>query len=314
MKNLKKYFLPLLLVLLIIYALFFHNQKSTLKKSERNIGFAEQPQTAYIEIINASDTATLYRSNDKWFAEDSTELNKHQVAELFNLLENIQIQSSIPKNLLEEYKTKIEQSGTSVRLYSTKKLLSEYRFASIDNKNILKTKNKLHYFSIRGYGEALLSNYAKTDIKQWYDKVLIDLNPKEIMHLLVQYPQHPNKGFIIQNTTPEPIVLTEQNTVLKNTDTRTIKDYLSFYSGITYSYIDTIANTVNPSEHLFRLEIKTNNDRLFHIEGYKLINLTSGKADLVHFAAIVNNTMAISLNYSDFDPILVEQDYFLKSY
>jgi len=67
------------------------------------------------------------------------------------------------------------------------------------------------------------------------------------------------------------------------------------------------------NEHLFRLKLATTLEKIWHIDAYILQNKITGKPNTNEFAAIVNNKIMVKLKYADFDPVLLDLDYFSRN-
>ena len=309
----RRYILPLILFVLVLLAILFRQQNSTFSKNDKVLSFANSITADRIEISTTGNNFQLIKKEDTWYTNDENTANSKMIKQLFRALENIQIQSSVLKENNKKYLSNFEETGTSLKVYSNKNLLYELKFSNYLSKNYVLTKAKnLYYISIKGFGGKLLSEFAKTNISDWYNKVLINLNSNEITSILVEYPVNTQIGFKLNNKNQNTILLNRQNKIEERANSESIDDYLHFFSGIRYSNIDTTQQIPNPNNQLFRLNINTNIAKTIHIVGFEMVDKKTLQPDMVEFVGIINNSLLVKLSYSDFDPILVELDYFLK--
>lgn len=95
-----------------------------------------------------------------------------------------------------------------------------------------------------------------------------------------------------------------------------VEAYLYFFSDVQYYEVGNNFSTdeLVHNQHPFCsiVIISRNSDKIV-IKGYKPINPETNGSDPSGFYAIDPDLGLIFIKYIDFDPILVEQDYFLKN-
>jgi hypothetical protein len=299
--------------ILIALALIFKPNTSTLKTDKIGLKSSDTQKTDRIEILHASGKVILVRDANQWTTSAGEKADQKKVAKLFKAMKAIQIKSPVAKATAAALAEDLTHNGTSVHFYYREKELYRLTFGSYNSNNYFKLKkDQFYFFSIKGMEQQLLDNYTSTDINLWLERLLINLKPDEIATIVMEYPQDPYSGFRIENDINDLKIVTIQNQQLNNIDPEITDDYLHFFSGIRYSQIDTIKTPVNKQHYLFRLVIKTSETKVIHLDTFELLNAETRQPDVSKFAAIVNGGFLVGLNYSDFDPIIVEKDYFLK--
>jgi hypothetical protein len=314
MPVIKKYILPLTVILLVLLAFVYRQRNSTLDRNESVLPYSENEKVDRIEITDSgNNTLLLNKKDDIWYVEDKNTANPAKVKDLFNILKNIQIQSAVLKNNEDLFSDHLSKTGKTVQLFSNNKLNYEIKFTDKEDRNYAATKSgKLFYISIRGLDATLINKYTNTNPNEWYDKVIINLQPNEISSILLERTDKLQDGFKIENKGNQVFLYNTKEELIENISEESIHDYLNFFSGIQYSLIDTSRQIPNPNNLLFSLQINTNIAKIIHIDGFEMIEKSTLESDKTKFVGIINNSLMVKLNYSDFDPILVERDYFLK--
>lgn len=311
MKNKKQYLLFVILIVLIILSVAYKQKKSSFQKRDQQISLSTTRKIDRIVITSDNKEITLNQTDKGWLTEDNNPVNNQAITNLLKVLSGIQIQSSVSGNLTDSLKKNLKSTGINLKLYNGRKNIYNLTFSHFEKRNfVLTTNEKLYFVDLKAHANQLLEEFVKTDIRQWYDKLLINYNKNEIASVLIEYPNEPENSFKIDNLDTTINLFNTKNQIEKKFDPETGSDYLQFFSGIKYSLIDT--TLLKPGNYLFRLLIITNTEQTVQVDGFDLIDQKLDKPDMNKFAGIINNSVMVLLNYSDFDPILVDHDYFLK--
>lgn len=309
----KKFLLPLILILLIAAAFLLRKKQSTFKHSDTIPAFTNQQLVDKIKVFDSRDTTVLIIQNNNWITKEGESVNQQQVNFLFKILGSVEVQSAISKKTVTTIGSKFEDECTHINLYYSDKLIYSLVFVSENDKIIAQNKKKnLFFINMPAIGNELISEHVKTHEKFWYDKLLIHLRPDEIISIQINYPGNEGAGFQLLNKSNRPTVSNKAGNI-DNASIEAITDYLQFFEGIRYEFADTSLQTPNVNRYLFSMLIKTNIDKVIHVGGFEMLNKTDMQPDYQEFLGIINNNVMVKLKYSDFDPILVEHDYFQKS-
>lgn len=306
--SVKKYIPWLLLALLAAAALGLKQKSSTLKRSD-SIQFEKSNKTIdLIEIEGQGGKVKLFLSNQIWMAELETEAQQTKVNQLLDALENLQLQSA----LAGTFNDSLSKEMMMLKLYANGKKVYQLKFGTLNQKNIIETpRGNLYYAQVKGLPDLLLPILASSSAEDWYNHLLINFKPELIQRIRIEYPGKAEAGFSIETDSMK--LLSSAGTLIPEPiDSQNLQDYLHFFTGLQYSPLDTSIFIPNPSEELFRLVIEDRHSKAVYLNGFSLTDQQTGQTSTIFFAAIVNNRLLVKLNFADYDPLLVERDYFLK--
>ena len=299
------------LISLILLVIIINQRKSGLDRDFSNLAFQGAVNINNIKITRGNNTITLQLSDKGWVTSSQTSASTKKIQELITVLHELQYQSSASKKLENELHTVFESDGIEVNLLKNNRLEYRLQFVEYKEKIIVKTRDGRFVFAtIRGNSNALLGNWVKTDEKQWYDQLLINMKKSDISSALIEYTHNHNRSFKLNNTSEGPEVINAMNEKITSLDSDAANDYLHFFTGIQYDHLDTTLQ--KPDTYLFRLVLTGKNEQVIEINGFELLDFPDEKISLSHFAGIVNNSLLVKLAYKDFDPVLVDLEYFQK--
>ncbi len=305
----KKYLPWLLLVLLAAAAFGLKQKNSTLKRSE-SIRFEKvNTPVDLIEIEGQGRKVNLFLTNQVWMADMETQAQQTKINQLLDALENLQLQSA--SEITD--KDSLAEAMLTLRLYSNGRKIYQLNFATLNHRNIIKARKGHTYFAqVAGKPDLLLTDLVSTNAADWYNQLLINFKPEAIQRIRLEYPLKAEAGFSIDLSDGMKLLSTTGTPLQEPLDSQNLQDYLHFFSGLQYSPLDTSLFLPDPSNEIFRLAIEDYQKKAVYLNGFNLIDQQTGQNSSKYFAAVVNNRLLVKLNFADYDPLLVERDYFLK--
>lgn len=313
MNNKKSIFLILGFLALLVVAYFSKQKHSSLSSKDSLPILPKNSEITRLEIGNKENTLSISLNNEQWLINQQTTADADLIIELLNNLSLLQTHSLVAKQQAQELTEKLKTQGRSIKIFQNKKLVYSLSVGLFNNKDYaISASGKVHFIALKGKPGASIFNQLAADATKWQDKLLINLKPNEIASVIVEYPSALEKGFRIENKNNTTKLYNSQNTEEELLSANAITDYHHFFSGISYERVDTNLQKPDINRHLFRLKINTTVSKVIQIEGFELVDVHTKQPNTYSFAAIVNNSILVELKYMDFDPILVDKDYFLK--
>ena len=157
-------------------------------------------------------------------------------------------------------------------------------------------------------------DFFNPDINRWLSNQLLNFSPDDVVGIRLEYAQKPDRGFMILKDSlgklalydPEGLDLSSQS------NSSDVADYLYSFAGISYADDPGSEFTVYDKNAWFTLWVTTRHGRTVDLSAFVMINRETGESHPSVFWGITNDHDGILLKYSDFDPILLPIDYFLK--
>lgn len=312
MKINKSLILVIGLTILALVAFLVKQNDSSLAGKDRLSAFIYEENIDRIELITAQEQVILHYSNGQWLIDEQTEADNKLIQQLFQSLELLSIQSAVSSNQKESIEQQLKANAKILTIYTGKKQVYTITLGQNKQKDLVQTASgKLYYVSIKGNATESLYNLLKPNRTAWQDRILIDLKPEEISSIQLTFSDNNKSGFFIDSKEQKALYNTKKE-IVKNIDSDAFNDYQYFFSGIVYALVDTAIQKPDVNKHLFSLRINTNVSKVIAIEAFELVDLKTRQRNNNAFAGIINNSILVQLNYSDFDPIVVDIDYFLK--
>ncbi len=301
-----------LLSLLIVY-LLAGNRKSTLSKKRTDFAFSRSQLVNMIVIEKQNKKLTLVRQNNQWQLTNGEKVNNKMVHNLFGVVKLLKMHAPVSREKYHSVSDSIIKHGTSLSFLDGKKKLYELRYIEMNNRNIaLNSKNAPFYITVPGHSRIALEKMASNDAINWKDKLLINFSKEQIASVLVDFPEQEKSSYSIINKNNAPKLLDTNKKEISNTLQEKLSDYLHFFKGISYETFDTNLYTAPITNSIFGLEINLKKDISLKINAYPVYNKTKKERDKNIFAGVINLTDTVILKYSDFDPIILSKEYFIK--
>jgi hypothetical protein len=317
MRKFLKVFLIILLACLSVYYGYFR-KNSTLWFSDTGFAIHQPESVTQIIIRNSDQTITLIKIQNNWKV-DSIEAKQDLVDFLLKISGQLEIVSPVSINQRDSISDKLKW-GTSITYFSGQRKLSSMIFCKFNNDiYAIHNRSKTPYrIAAKGYPQIDLSKIFNPDRQLWMTNVLFKFRPDDVQFVQLVYPGKPQLDLEIEREASGRYEITNDFYEYQgeSADVDLLNEYLGFFINIKYYPVKEgkalIENTLLSKGYFFSLILMDKNDTLAELQGYKKIEMKSGKDDPFEFYAISKRTGLIILKYNDFDPILAGKDYFLK--
>lgn len=306
----------ILLTILAAYLVFFRG-KSTLGSRGTQFALSHRNQVSEIIIEWGSDELRLYKSGDNWMIDDA-KVDKQRMLDLLLLNENIEIISPAPMSSIDSI-TNCLDSGKSIHFLSGSKTLLAYNLCTF-NRQLFARKigaSKIFRIASRGFSEVDLSQLLSTEKSFWMGNVLISLPPADIRLVNIHYMPETIKDFALFSDGDKIAVKgSEEELNNSNINKAFVSDYLQFFSGISFEKPQNdklLLDAIQQEIPFFSLQIINALGEETKLAGFRIPGENTPGFNPYKFCAITVDGECILLNYSDFDPILVSFQDFLKN-
>jgi hypothetical protein len=298
--------------------LYLFRNKGTFNSFGSHFALSDPSEVTRIIIENNFDTCILVKQTREWKINNRTAAPQ-TIADALFLAGHIETIAPAPLKFADSI-TNCLQSGTNVSFYKGHKLIKAFTLCKFKEALYARKSGSRKDFriSVRGHSNVDLTAIFTTNILSWRENIIIDFAPRNINQISVTYPASDKSGFILQmDENGHPNLFTEKmNPVKQELLPDRVQEYLHFFTDIRYNKVEEnhLEKAVLKNRLPFcKISIITRNSDKKIIEGYTKINLETGRSDHAGFYAVDPELGTVFLSYNDFDPILVEQDYFLKN-
>lgn len=306
----------ILLTILAAYLVFFRG-KSTLGSRGTLFALNDRSQVSEIIIESGNEELRLYRSGEKWLTDDA-EVDKQIMLDLLLLNENIEILSPAPISSIDSI-TDCLDTGKSIHFISGNKTLLAYRICTF-NRQLFARKigaSKIFRIASRGFSDVDLSQLLSTEKSFWMGNILISLNPADIRLVNVRYMQEITKDFALFSEGDKIAVKgSKEELSYPEINKGFVSDYLQFFSAISFEKPQDeklLLEAIQQELPYFSLQIINALGEETKLAGFRIPAENTPGFNPYKFCAITVEGECILLNYSDFDPVLVSFQDFLKN-
>jgi hypothetical protein len=310
----KKLFLAILVILLAVIAIYFtiNRKGKTPTNPGKLFALKSGKEIDRINISNSEGNVTLIKENDFWTVE-----NKEVRHDLINsLLDAVSLVSDSQRDSVLQWL----ENGTKLTFYSSKSVVNSFYICKQNNSiyGVLYNSQNPYRLSLRGFPDIDLTKIYSANPEHWTLNLLLDCDPATIKSIVLEYPLKPEMGFQLEKLPDGQFYLSKngQFKALTNTDPEILVEYLSFFNDIKYFHVSDIPQIeqeiINKQKPFFHFKLASINDTITEIWGYNKPNEENDDSDAYEFYATSKEKGIILLKYNDFDPIMVDIDYFLK--
>lgn len=306
-------YILLLLVLAGAAYLAWTTRSSTLSKHDSGFGFTNTDEIDQILISDSSSRVILEKAGT-WQLNGKT-IDQDPVNELIFLASQLHTLSPVAKSMEKEIKKSLK-GGIQVEFRHGRKQLRAYRLGKF-NKQLYALKKgatKIYRVAVRGYPNVDLTPMLDPHPENWLSKILIHIPAEAIRSVEINYFPAPEKSFSMQVDDAGDIRLfnAAKEDITQQADPQNMQDYLYFFSNIAYEKKAGPEVTLREELKLFDLRLTGNAEFSFSLRGYAKPVEMNNTPDPFVFYGYNSSEGLLLLNYSDFDPILVPVQYFLK--
>ncbi len=299
----------ILLGIAVYFSLFRNN--TTLNPFASGFALKDPGLVTKIQIYDNYSTISLEKINGKWNMGDRPAFHR-KVEDLLLLASLIEISAPAPVSYIDSINLGLEQ-GTTITFFHNRKVLNSFSLCKYNFALYAKQEysRKAYRISIRGYSNTDLSAMVSSNPQNWQQNVIIDLAASDIRSISVKYSDPKKRGYILEIDSMGKPSLFDQNNkpIEQSTHVEHVEEYLYFFSEISFykSNKSIVVDELIMNETPFcELKITSQNSDSILINGHRLTDPTCFYASHPDFGTVF-------LNYRDFDPILMDLDYFLKN-
>ena len=311
----------LILVCIILGIIAFYtwsNKNSTLGIRENSFRLSNPESVTEIHLSSEKNNTQLIRSGDHWKL-GNIEANAGRIRDMLTISSKIEVLAPAPLSNRDTLTEKMK-NGISVAFLTQHKTILSFSICHLNNQVFgrLNHSKKIYRIGVKGYPDIDLQRVFNPSQSSWESNILINIAPANIRSIRISYPNRSSHSFSIVQPIKDSIILTRypETDTLTNIDNEALKEYLYFFSDIRYvsqldkkspDLIDSLKN-----EKFFSLKIISSSNDTVDLNGYRKSLRYKGEKDLFRFYGITKDEKVFLLNYSDFDAILVPEEYFRK--
>lgn len=313
MKTNRIFTLLVTLALLILVFIFSKNDNVYFERKKNDFSFNKNAAATEIQINNTENNTVLMFSNNKWVNNEQNEIDKSKVDILFGSLKNLKMQSPVSKKQVNAINEKLENEGTRLQIKKGSKILYDIVFVKYQDRTIGRIANNSPcYLSIQAYNHLELWQLIDADPNHWRNNLLINYSADRIGAIELSFSVNPEQGFSVVNSPEGPVLFNYRKETVTGYSIENVSDYLHFFGGITFAPPDKMYYIKSDEAALFSLNLLTRDKNELKLSGFKLYDTENNSEDNLFFAGVINEQDTVFLRYSNFDPIVLSLDYFLK--
>lgn len=198
----------ILFVLLLALAAWLVTRDRNISLDPKDVSFRVADTAAVNRIFMADrkgGKVLLSRQADgNWLVNDKYIARPDMMQVLLETLTRMEVKTPVPKGAINTVKTNIATAGIKVEIYSGPKSDQELVFyvgsSTVDTRGtyMIKEDAELPYVLYIPGWEGYLSPRFFTSEEQWRERILLRINPSDVVRFAVQYPDTPAYDFAIE--------------------------------------------------------------------------------------------------------------------
>ena len=310
-------FTGIILMAAIAFYLYYYRYNSTLSSRDTSFAVAEGRYNR-VMISAREKQVELIRTSPDWKISGN-DINQERLKNLLFASGNLDIVAPVGREgrdtLLQHLK-----NGIHVAFYNGIERVKAFDLCKLNNQIFAKLvrSRKPFRITVKGYPGTDLSQVYRTDSSFWKKDYLIQTTEKAINSVILLYPAHPEKSFMLKKEAGGKYLLSdpEKNKKAGPADTTSVHNFLSLLPVMNYKTpVDMNAvpeDSLKTKQELFILQITDKNGHKVEIRGFPKITGTNGTTDQSDFYALTSTKGLVLLSYDEFDLILLPREYFLK--
>jgi hypothetical protein len=323
MRQYRTYIIILVVVAAVAVYFWRSDKSSTMHVPNNYFAVADTSSISGIRIIRNADTLLLEKLNNNWTVNGSYNARTKLVKQLLGMVSLIEINTPAPKQLKNELLSSYTQHPLQVMFLRGDKKPQTLRMVESDS--ILRAtvmfteeENNPYIVKIPGF-DGRISMLFPTYPLLFRDKTVFRYEPFEILYVKVEYPETPNQSFVLNVSNPAEVVLQSPAGKSQKAVTREkALQYLTNFSHIGFEFVNSrnpmhIADSLKTQKPSCIIEVKNVANQINQIRTYPIAVKGNGSGfDLYKmYAVIQNDSLPITVKYTDFDPIMKDFNSFV---
>ncbi|HEX2933718.1 MAG TPA: hypothetical protein VHO72_00040 [Bacteroidales bacterium] len=310
----------ILLVALAAVAAYFwlSDKRGTMRVQNNYFAVKDTSEVTGIRILRGADTLLLQKLNNNWIVNGKYNARTKLMHQLLGLVSLIEVNTPAPKALKNDLISLYTKQPLQVIFYKGNKKPQTLRIVESDSlirSSVMFTEeeNDPYLVKIPGFN-GRLSLLFPTNPFLFRDKTIFRYQPYEILYVKVEYPSEPSKSFILNVADPSHIVLQQLNGKgQKQVSKEKAVQYMTSFSNVGFEFIREaqpfrMADSLSRIQPACIIEVKNVVNQVNQIRTYPIAVKGKGASfDLYKmYAVIQNDSIPVTVKYTDFDPIMKE--------
>lgn len=312
----RKLLLILFCIVLGVAAYYAWNRHDSTLNFKKDLFALKNPESiTEVHISSGDNEIRLMRKNGIWYA-GNVKAEEQLVSNLMMIATHIEAMAPVS---FEKMKSMLgnDPRKTGIRFLSKQRDVLIYDL--YESNNVVyagKPEDDIFYrISVKGLSGVDIAGLFTVSNSIWQSHVVIDVLPKDIRTIQISYPSIPANNFSIESLSDgeREVIPRYKPNMEYIVDQDVLNAYLFSFRNIEKLPVPAETLSVGtPREQIFSLKIITFPGDTIDLKGYRKEDDIIHKIDPDIFFGLMDSDDYILLKYSDFDPILVSWDYFLK--
>ncbi|HEY9122971.1 MAG TPA: hypothetical protein PK252_11145 [Bacteroidales bacterium] len=294
--------------------LYFKNYSSTLNSNEAVFKIENNVIVSKIEINKNKQNVFYLKSNKNgWSYCDKFSTDKTLMHFLFQIISTIEVSSLVSENISQTIADSLTKKGHEVIIYDVNENKIKDYFIWANNHNhttyaIMKNSSQPYIVKIPGYQGNFAGIFALSQ-EEWYNKSLIDFNPRDIKLISFENLSNRALSFAIDFSNGQIPVLIDAKGQEVKYKKEAMQVYLNF---LLKERLDMISfkNNIKQEKALYSIKIKTIQDKERSITFFQQIPTNNTKPNTC--LALINDNITASFNSNNLDLIFRDISFFIK--
>jgi hypothetical protein len=216
---------------------FLFSKTDTFDSKEAGFNFADTAQIGKIYLADKSNnTVLLTRTPGGWRVNDKYPAQAYNISMLLNTLAKQEATYPVPEEAHNNVIKSLAARSIKVEVYNNEgENLGKFYVGGQAGKGgmegsymLMEGAERPYVVKIPGIQGYLTPRYS-TDLKDWRDRMVVDLFPTEISSVTVSYPAEPLNSFTLQSTADGFVVKADSSIMKMAANTRRVKVYSKFF-------------------------------------------------------------------------------------
>ncbi len=320
----------LLLFFLGTAAVWFviNNGASTINEALRDFSVSDTAAISKICLTDKNGKIVLERQNKGiWKLNVKHYADNFAIKKLLYTINRVDVKTPVSKHDEDAIVKKLVEGAVECDIYKNGKLSKSYYVGGATPDNIgtymelldnetQQPSGKPFITYVPGYNSSISVHYV-TDIRRWRDKTVFNYNEPDIQSIKVETPKTPENGYeLFVRGNNYQLKMLENKHYVKNIDTTTIKQYLTYFFNLNFDSLDTSGQSL-VKEIPFSIITVTDvkgvvNKVTFYLSKTNQEYKDVFKSDGFHLLALLDNGDLVNVKQHLFGKIMPEVSYFFK--